>query len=333
MSLLERDIIRGINIIKRNIKTLNLDLRGLTILTEIGSGPYLLNPLVPIFAGATETIIWCKDTSYGKANEIFDSFDYIISKNFISGYYVKRKNVRPDEDIRRADIITNSGMIRPIDANFISKMKKSAVVPIMYEAWEVRTSDVDVDACKHHGIKVAGTWENHPAINVFNYTGILAIKMLLESNIEIYQSNIYIWSNDEFGEHSLEAFKKNGASKIWLNTNVDIFYDNLSQIDALYICDYHESGEYFGENAIFDIQRIKELKPDLMIIHLYGKINTQLLLENDLNVYPEKQGIANVMSYTLAYVGLEPLLRLQTAGYKVGEDLIRNIENPLIQLL
>ena len=293
----------------------------------------MFNPLIPLLAGAKQTIIWCRDTSYGKADDLLDSFNLLIEKNMISGDYQIRNNLRPDDDIQQADVVTNSGMIRPINSDFVSKMKKGAVIPIMYEAWEVRASDIDVDACKLYGVKVAGTWENHPSISVFNYTGVLALKMLLDSNVEVYLSNIYIWSNDAFGHHSQIAIEKNGASKTWLNTDIDVFYENLHKVDALYICDYHEIREYFGDNSIFDIYRIKEIKPDLIIVHLYGKVNAELLIQNDLKVYPRKRGQPHVMTNTLAYVGLEPILRLQTAGYKVGEDLIKKNENPLIQLL
>ena len=36
-----------------------------------------------------------------------------------------------------ADVVTNSGHVRPIDAETVAWMKPTAVVPLMYEAWEL----------------------------------------------------------------------------------------------------------------------------------------------------------------------------------------------------
>ena len=67
--------------------------------------------------------------------------------------------------VAQADIITNSGHVRPIDAEMIGWMKPTAVIPLMYEAWEFRDADLDLAACQRRGIVVAGTNERHPAIS------------------------------------------------------------------------------------------------------------------------------------------------------------------------
>ena len=50
--------------------------------------------------------------------------------------------------LRQADIVTNSGHLRPLDAPTIRAMKPTAVIPLMYEAWELRPGDVDLDECR-----------------------------------------------------------------------------------------------------------------------------------------------------------------------------------------
>jgi len=50
----------------------------------------------------------------------------------------------------------------------------------MYENWEFRSSDLDLEASRVHGIRVGGTNERHPTVGVFEYLGIMAVKLLLE---------------------------------------------------------------------------------------------------------------------------------------------------------
>ena len=53
---------------------------------------------------------------------------------------------------------------------------------------------------KQKGIKVAGTWENHPDLKIFDGCGHLAVKISQEAGYEVYQNKIIVWSNDHFGE-------------------------------------------------------------------------------------------------------------------------------------
>ena len=50
------------------------------------------------------------------------------------------KDAAPLED---ADIVTNSGHLRPLDEEAVGRMKPGAAIPLMYEAWELRPDDVD----------------------------------------------------------------------------------------------------------------------------------------------------------------------------------------------
>ena len=96
----------------------------------------LLTPAIALAAGADEVIAVSRDSAFGSVTEnlaaaasaaaLFDSTDRLTCVNG-----------RPDsEHVRRADIITNLGFIRPIDAALIADAKPTAAVPLMCEAWE-----------------------------------------------------------------------------------------------------------------------------------------------------------------------------------------------------
>jgi hypothetical protein len=51
-----------------------------------------------------------------------------------------------DDVLAGADVVTNSGHLRPIDRSIISKLPQQCVLALMFETWEFRTSDIDVAA-------------------------------------------------------------------------------------------------------------------------------------------------------------------------------------------
>ncbi|MEJ5197352.1 MAG: hypothetical protein WHX53_00370, partial [Anaerolineae bacterium] len=107
--------------------------------------------------------------------------------------------VRRLELFAAADIITNLGFVRPIDAAAVAAMKPTAVVPLMCEGWEIRPGDVDLEACRARGIPVIATNEDYPGLEVFAYSGWLALKMLFDAQIEVHKSRLAVVSGDKFG--------------------------------------------------------------------------------------------------------------------------------------
>jgi hypothetical protein len=55
----------------KQVKALNLDLKGKVVLTEAASGAYVVTPIVAAIAGA-KVYAYCKDTAYGTVEEIVD---------------------------------------------------------------------------------------------------------------------------------------------------------------------------------------------------------------------------------------------------------------------
>src|SRR5439155_6716475 len=91
--------------------------------------------------------------------------------------------------------------VRPIDAATVGLMKPTAVLPLMYESWEYRPSDVDLSACRDRGICIAGTNECHPSVEVFAYLGIMAVKLLLDAGVEVHGSSVLVLCDNPFGPY------------------------------------------------------------------------------------------------------------------------------------
>lgn len=182
--------LRAIKIIEKNLKLQNLNLSGLTILTEVGSNNYLYTPIIAALANAKHVYAWTRDTVYGKGEVIKKECLEIAKALGISGKLTVEVNSTSADHIRTADIITNSGFLRPINAKFLEAVNEKCVIPLMYEAWEVRASDIEIEACKQKNIRVAGTWENHPTIRVFDSVGQLSVKLAHDAGFEVDRKSV-----------------------------------------------------------------------------------------------------------------------------------------------
>ena len=131
----QRDKERLKKIVKSSLDRFKLNLSGLTIFTEAANGPYAYTPIVAALADAKKVYAFAKDSRFGSKEEIKENI-ITIAKEF---GIVDRISVVYDKDskvIGECDIITNSGFLRPIDKKMIDAMKKTAVVSLMFEAWE-----------------------------------------------------------------------------------------------------------------------------------------------------------------------------------------------------
>ena len=184
--------IRSIRLANRFIKELKLDLKGYTIITELGSNSYMLTPIIAALAGAEKVIALVSDSSYGRSDEVILSFN----ENFPESVYqnkikIKKKLVK--DDYVNARIITNSRPLRPIDNLKIKSFSPNTVVLLMYDIWEIRDCDIDVKECTENSIMIAGTNESTDFFPIFEYCGLLAAKMAFEAGYEIRDNNILIW--------------------------------------------------------------------------------------------------------------------------------------------
>ena len=329
MELLKKN--RIINKIKKKIIDLDLDLSGYNILTEVGSSEYIFTPIIAALANANRVIAYTKNSRYGLASDnifeckkVLNGIDLQDNVEFYSGEISKTH-------LETADIITNSGFLRPLNEGKLKHLKKNAVIPLMYEKWELRDSDIDINYCKENNIKVAGTWENHPSLLVFNHVGPLALKMALNAGYEVYENKIIVWSDDHFGEVVKEAFLNIGANDVILTTNEEYLYNNIDNVDFIFICDYDEEREY-GSPYFFDFEKLLKKNTTFGIVHLFGKIDFNKHKNLVTNLYPNFDGFPSLMTHTLSQVGINPIINLQVSGFKVAESLRKNINCPFAQV-
>jgi hypothetical protein len=306
---------------------LDLDLKGVTVLTEAGSNHYLYTPLIPLLAGASHVHIWIRDTAHGKAHHIAEQVTTLLNTSDIPcDRWSIHINERNTASIANSQVITNSYMIRPLDGKLLEYAARGCVIPLMWEAWELREEDIDLSICRAKGIKVAGTNEKDPRIHVFESAGFLAVKMLMESRFPVEKSSIVVWSDDAFGEEITTHLKSRGY-----HVEMSIDEKDARDSDILFLTDYSETRSYFKGEGLLDTILQQAKKP--RIVHLYGEIDIDYCSTKELSVFPARNGHAKKMTFTFDYLGYEPLLRLQTGSFKVAECMLKGYDDPLVQYI
>lgn len=309
-------------LIDEAIKFNDLDLNGLTVLTESASKNFVVTPIIAAKAGAKVYAI-TSDSKYGKAKNI-EEFTYKFAefcrvRDKIEVIFEKKKEI-----IYQANIITNLGFVRPIDRKFVEMLNENSVIPYMYEAWEYREGDMDIRACESRNIPILATNEDFKGLEVFDYSGPLCMKMLFELEIEVLKDKIVIMSNDKFGT-VIEKYLKAAGAQVHLIRNLR-YEENrkyLKECDALIVADYTGDDTIIGKDAQISAKELVELSRKISVIQFAGEIDINELERSNIPFFPGKRVGKYRMGITLADLGPKPVIDLHCAGLKVGEIMAK----------
>lgn len=295
-----------------------LDLARMTVLTEAATGAYVVTPILAALAGARVHAI-AGSTRYGPADELQRDTADLASLAGVTDL-VSLAPKKTEEIVRAADIVTNSGQVRPIDKEMIAAMKDSAVVPLMYESWEYRAADLDLDACRVRGIAVAGTNERHPAVDVFSFLGPLAVRQLHDAGISAYRSRVILLCDNDFGPFMESGLRNGGAEVIQARS---LSPDLLSRrCDAVIVALKPRAVPVLTEA---EAQLLATLAPGAVVVEYWGDTDRAALAAANVPVWPPRPASAGHMAILLSALGPEPIIRLQVGGLKVGEVLARGV--------
>jgi len=314
---------RLVGLMHAAIARCRLDLSGTVVLTEGASGSYVVTPILAAMAGADQVYAVSRTTKYGTFDEISANTQRLAK---LAGVESRLKIItqKTRELVKQADIITNSGHVRPIDAETVSWMKPGAVVPLMYEAWEFREADLDLSACQRHGIRVAGTNERHPAVEVFRFLGDMSLKLLLDMGVALSCSRILVLCDNDFAPFIERGLAGAGANV----TLFDALHRTTSEglFDAVIVA-LKPQGDPVITAA--DAAVIAERWPGAALGQLWGDVDRRALEMAGVSIWPASPPAPGHMGVLPSDVGPEPVVRLQSGGLKVGEVLLRSTDREI----
>jgi hypothetical protein len=310
------------------IKRFELNLDGLSIFTEAASGHFMATPLIALEAGAFQVFAIAKDSRYGTRQMIGEGV--VSQASHLSN--PSRLNIVYDyEQIGKADIITNLGFVRPIDAKLVAQLKSQAVIPLMWETWEYRPADLDLAACRQKGIMVLGTNEQHSKLNFHRYLGHLAARLCYEAGLELCDSRILLLADCRFGPPIQHHLQLVGAHTFWHSPSRGDsledpkFKSFLQEANAILFAEHSYTNMLAGPDSWLGPLLCQRFNGGIKCVHISGVIDTAWLKELGFPVFPELSNpiTPHTMSHTTGYLGGRPIVELHTAGLKVGETMAR----------
>jgi hypothetical protein len=299
----------------------SLDLSGLRVLTEAASGPYLYTPLLAALAGAEHVFAWTRDSRFGSAADVRADTERVAREWGVMDR-IEVTDGRPADQVGVADVITNSGFVRPIDSAMVQAMKPTAVVPLMWETWEFRNADLDLAACRAKGVLVLGTREGEPPCDMRGYAAAMGVKLAFELGVEVHRSRILLLgAQPTLGRPIHDALAALGAEVTWVGAPYDgLAGVALDDLDAIIVAEHQSDVALIGGGgALVDAAR----NPSLPVGVVAGNVDAGALRAAGVRVVPDHVLPAGYMSYQPSDLGPLPVLDLYAAGLKVGQEMAR----------
>lgn len=301
--------------------------------TEAASRAYASTPVLAALAGA-EVHAFARDSRYGTAQDCVKEVIALAEKLNVKEriHFHFEKNEMPWEG---ATIVTNSGALRPLDNALLTRVSDTCRIPLMFESWEFRSEDLDLDCCKARGIRVAGTNERHPQVDVFGYLGDMVVRLIQDAKHTPYRNKFIIVSNNDFTPYLCQPL-------VHMSAGVGVYSpraykEKIEELGATYLGDWNckeipsewraasaviYTGSPFSENlwgtfSLLNFNIWKTLSSPLLL-RFAGDVSEADLFQNEINFHPENVP-AGHMGILPSAIGWDPIIRLQAGSLKVAE--------------
>jgi hypothetical protein len=212
----------------------------------------------------------------------------------------------------KANLVTNSGQVRPICREFLEKMRKNSAIALMFEPWEARAGDIDLEVAKQLKVPIVGTNESDERIRTLHYLGELAFKLWRDYSKGKKWIQIGVIASPKFEKYIIASFRQRS-----IEIKALTFFENFQY--RVYDC---QSCNFV---IIADIDNPKvihlqgSLKESFEIIHIAGRLSQKTLSHH--SVKPSPIAPFGFMTRNTGYLGLEPVLRLN-AGSLVATGIV-----------
>ena len=240
----------------------------------------------------------------------------------------------------RATVVTNSGALRPLDSTILERISSSCRIPLMFEAWEFRSQDLDLDFCKSKGIRVAGTNERHPQVDVFGYLGDMVVRLIQDAKQTPYRNKFIVVSNNDFTPYLCKPLV-NMSAAVGVYCPLE-YRSEIENLGATFLGDWNSTeipnewksasaviytGSPFSENLwgtfpLLNFNIWKTLSSPLLL-RFAGDVREADLFQHEINFHPENVP-AGHMGILPSAIGWDPIIRLQAGSLKVAELMKTN---------
>ena len=299
---------------RRAVEVMEIDLEGMKILTEAATGPFAVTPVLAALAGSPQVIAATRDSRWGSASAAIEAGRALAEYCGVAGR-IEFTTRAPAEVADDCDLVTNLGFVRPIDRSIIAKLSPVAAVSLMWEPWEFRAGEIDLEALNEREVALVATNEHHPEVATFRYLGPTAARLLFEAGIELVNAKLAVIASDPFGRHIADWLKTAGAS---VTRKVS---DDSTALDAIIVAEHRDANPLFAD---VDEKAMAEIAGSgAPVIYLCGVLDRSRIARHGISVFPPVEAPQGVMTLTTAFAGPRPVIDLHAAGLKAGAEVVK----------
>lgn len=297
--------------IAHRIEVCQLDLTNWVVVTEAATGAYASTAGAAAAAGA-EVWAFADDSPYGTVDDA--RRDMAILAEAL-GSDVEPPTIvteRGDLPLGRTDLVTNSGLLRPIDAPMIDQLPATAVIALMYEGWETRNGDIDLAAAAERGVSVIAVDEHHPACDAFRFVGDLAVAAALRRGWAIRGMRVSVLSDNPFGDPVVAALRSLGADAHL----VDGSSGPVPSVEIAVVAMTPATSSLDGSATLSAIAVADHVVQSgaFAVVQLWGDIDRSRLTAAGVMIEPEVEPRPGHQGIPMSDAGYEAVVRLQVGA-------------------
>ena len=121
------------------------------------------------------------------------------------------------------------------------------MIPLMYEPWEFRETDIDLSICSEKGIIVFGTDEKDERLKTIEYIGYIILSLLLRNNmVPVRPIKILLLGCPEFVEPTNKILNSSGY-KVDTVTNYEKITE-VSEYDSIIVLEHRDDRVVISSN-------------------------------------------------------------------------------------
>ncbi len=315
---------RAIKFAQQLVRKYVIDCSGLTVLTEAASGAYLFNPMIPILGGAARVITFCQNSRYASAQEVEESMHAVYVQAGLADRYEFETRLNASI-IGSADIVTNSGHLRPFNGDFLESMKNTGVLPLMWEPWELRPGEIDLDVARRRGILIMGTNEHQAPCDLRPYSFLTALHLAMSHKASVADDRILVIGNQPTLAYPMaDGFHRLNISCRRLSPTCTPTEAAEAVAWATYIivAEHVDQRLLVGPGGLIDTQSLVDANTTGVGV-VSGNVDRDHLEKHGISVHPERIAPPGFMSYMPSELGPYSVMDLFAAGVKVGQVMAR----------
>ncbi len=316
---------RLLRLCKAAVARTNLQLNGLRVLTEAASGAYASTPLIAALAGAAEVVAITRNSRWGSVDEVVSNCQRLSRAAGVQER-ISYVTEHSDDRIKGCHLVTNLGFVRPIDRSLIAKIHPVGSVALMWEPWEYRENEIDLNSLREFDIPIIGTNESHPWVRTLDYLGPTVGRLLLDAEIEVAGSRILLVGADPFGA-AVEAWLRSCGAEV-LRADLRSWSDLASEaaekelaFDALVLVEHKNPDPIASDGQKAGLLALARWGAPL--IHVCGAVDRSVVNGLGVSMIPDVDVPFGFMAVTTAHAGARPVVDLHAAGLKSAELVVR----------